>query len=484
MKIAGIYPFEAANDTKVQNLYGEPIGLELVLASAKKAGHEARLFLPVKNNLRESKSVDELVGEVIEFEPDVAAFSLYTCQFDFGKEIAEELKRKRPGIKIVAGNRHPTTNARELEQPFDFYVLGEGEQSFVELLHEMGNGGDYKEVRGIAFRQGSELVVTQPRPFIEELDCIPNAMRSSCLLKQGYAGLGFPPAGKKPTVAIVEYSRGCRGFCKFCDNTLLWKRQVRFRSAKKTVDEMAALKKRGVEMFYFMDLNFTSSKEKALEFCDEIASRKEEFGWYCMSNIDTATPKLLGRLKEAGCFKVNYGVESTSDESLRHMKKGLVGKKTLEMKSCLRVLKKTQKTGLMAGGYYIIGFPWENRESILEDAKKLKDYAIHCLNVGIATPHPGTAWRHEFNESELINNWKNYDRKHLCYRHSSLDEKTLQGLQKKICADFYQSREYISNVRELVAIEPRFRQSFEDYFKIAGIKQEVQECKSMEKMRL
>lgn len=473
MRIAGVYPFELVDNPNVQNLYGEPIGLESVLASAEEKGHETRLFLPVKDNLFEKKSEKELVNQILEFEPDVAAFSIYTCQFDFGKRIAKRLKEKNKNIEIVAGNRHATTNTKELDYPFDFYVVGEGEHSFVELLHEMENGKNYKDVNGIAFREKEQVVITKPRQFEENLDSLPDALRDKALLKQTYSGLGLPAAGKKPGVAIVEYSRGCPGFCKFCDNALVWKRCVRFKSAKKVVDEMASLKNNGIDIFYFMDLNFTASEEKVFEFCDEINSRKQDFNWYCMSNIDSATPKVLKRLKEAGCFKVNYGIESTNDESLAKMKKGFARGKMLESKSCVKVLKKTQKTGLMAGGYYIIGFPWETKESILKDAEKLSDYKVHCLNVGIATPHPGTAWRTEFKDQDLINEWRNYDRKHLCYKHSSLDEKTIQGIQAKICSDFYKNPEYLENVKALISIEPRFWESFRDYFKITGAKLEV-----------
>jgi len=469
MKIAGVYPFEFVNNTNVQNLYGEPIGLESVLANAEKSGHETKLFLPVKDNLLEKKSEEELVGQILEFKPDVAAFSMYSCQFEFGKRIAEKIKQKKQSIRIVAGNRHATTNTKELDYPFDFYVIGEGENTFAELLHEMENGRDYENVDGIAFKKNEKVIITRPRKFEENLDSLPDAKRNNALMKQTYNGLGFPAAGKKPQISIVEYSRGCPGFCKFCDNALVWKRCVRFKSAKKIVDEMAALKKKGIEMFYFMDLNFTSSKEKVFEFCDEIESRKQEFNWYCMSNIDTATPKILKRLKEAGCFKINYGVESTNDKSLSQMKKGLARKKMLESRNCIKVLKKTQKTGLMTGGYYIIGFPWETKESIIQDAKKLSDYTIHCLNVGIATPHPGTAWRTEFDDKDLINEWKNYDRKHLCYKHPSFDEKTIQGIQAKICSDFYKNPKYMENVQTLISIEPKFEESFEDYFKITGI---------------
>jgi len=470
MRIAGVYPFELVDNPNVQNLYGEPIGLESVLASAEKNGHKTKLFLPVKDNLFEKKSEEEIVNQILEFKPDVAAFSMYSCQFDFGKSIAEKIKKKNSKIEIVAGNRHATTNTKELDYPFDFYVVGEGENTFVELLHEMENEHNYKKVDGIAFREKEEVVITKPRQFEENLDNLPNALRDKALLKQTYNGLGLPAASKKPGIAIVEYSRGCPGFCKFCDNALVWKRCVRFKSAKKIVDEMVSLQEKGIGIFYFMDLNFTASKEKVFEFCNEIESRKQNFNWYCMSNIDSATPKILRRLKNAGCFKVNYGVESTNDKSLARMKKGFARKKMLESKSCVRVLKQTQKTGLMTGGYYIIGFPWETKESILKDAEKLSDYTIHCLNVGIATPHPGTAWRTEFDDKDLINEWKNYDRKHLCYKHSSFDEKTIQAVQEKICANFYKNPKYLENVQKLISIEPRFKESFRDYFKITGTK--------------
>lgn len=475
MRIAGVYPFEEMKDKKVQSIFGEPVGLELVLANAKKAGHEASLFVPFEKTPKgfRKKSLRQFVEEILSFRPDVAAFSLYSCQFGFGKRIAKRLKAAMPGIKIVAGNRHPSTNAAEIAQPFDFYVIGEGEETFVELLQEMRNGQNFGKVKGIAFEEGGKARITGPRSLIQNLDSFPNAIRHEELLKQAYKGLVFPAASENPKAAIIEYSRGCLGMCKFCDNAFMWKRQVRFRSAERTAEEMSGLKERGVDVFFFMDLNFTAVPEKVFQLCDAIEETGKEFSWYCMSNIDTAEPRLLKRMKEAGCFKVNYGIESTNDSSLEKMCKGLAKEKMLKAKNCLRVLKQTQKTGLMSGGYYIIGFPWETKESMLRDASRLKNYAIHHLNIGIATPHPGTAWRQEFRETELINKWQNYDRKHLCYKHASLDEKAVLGLQSHIHRQFHSTEEYDSNVNELIAAEPRFRQSFNDYFKIIGLKKAV-----------
>lgn len=460
MKVAGIYPTEKSKDPKIQHAIDEPYGLEKILAVAKSQGHEVRLFLPDRDGQNEA-----IINEITAYNPDVAAFSLYTCQYPEGKAIAQQLKKQNSGIVNVAGNRYPTHLKDHVEGPFDFFVVKEGEETFKELLYELQNGRNFENVKGIAFNRDGKITFTGVRPRNLDLDSIPNALRFEEVMAQPYKGISIPPLSSNPRYAIMEYSRCCYNRCKFCDNEGFWGNKIVFRSPQKVVEEMFELKEKGVSIFYFMDLNFTSEPEKARQLCKEMTQQNLGASWYCMSNTLTANnPELLALMKQSGCYKIAWGIESTSDSSLKKMDKK-VGNRLTRTEETNKVLNQALESGILNQGFYIIGFPWETEESIEKDSEHLKDVPMHQLNIGIFTPIPMSRFYDEvIAEGYTLNpNLRRHDRNHLIYSHKSLTNEAIKGLQQKIHSRFYNSPEYQARIQKSIAIEPRFERAFSDY---------------------
>lgn len=471
MKIAGIYPQKISLDPKIQHAVSEPYGLEMILTVAKNEGHDVELFLPVKeeNNTIVSTTEEDLVERIIDFQPDIAAFSMYTCQFPMGTRIASELKKRKPRVINVAGNRYPSFLADRIEEPFDFFIINEGEVTFKELIREMESSHDYANIKGLSFRKNGNGLFTGYRERISDLDSLPDAARFPIILKQVYRGISIPPISSEPHYAVVESSRGCYGVCKFCDNRSVWESQIKFRSPEKVTEELFKLKESGVDIFYFMDLNFTAVPKKALEICEEMEKQKVDVSWYCMSNIATVEGKedLLYAMKEAGCYKIAWGIESTSDRSLELMDKR-IGNSILKYEQAQGVLQKSLDVGLLNQGYYIIGFPWETADSIQKDAEGLRYLPLHQLNVGIFTPIPQSELHGEIKPEDLDPNLEHHDRNTLIYRHPSITKEDIKDIQKQMHSDFYESPEFIDRVKTSCNIDPRFRESFNQYFEFLG----------------
>jgi len=474
MKIAGIYPQRINIDPKIQHAVSEPYGLEMILAVAKEEGHDVDLFLPVGEDANgEITPIDEneFVDRIADFGPDVAAFSMYTCQYPMGKRIAAELKRRLPGVVTIAGNRYPTHLGERIEEPFDFFAVKEGETTFREFLREMENNGRFEDVKGLVFRKNGKAVFTGIRPRNLDLDSLPNALRFPVILKQVYRGISLPPISSSPHYAIVEYSRCCYNNCKFCDNEGFWGNRVVFRSPGRVIDEMFELQEMGADIFYFMDLNFTAYPERTMKLCEEMLKRGLRASWYCMSNVATldGRDELLHAMKEAGCYKVAYGIESTNDHALERMNKR-VGRNFTTNEQTLRVLQASLEAGLLNQGYYIIGFPWETEESIMRDAEGLRYIPMHQLNIGIFTPIPMSRFYSEMeaNGYEMDPDLELHDRNHLVYNHPALTNDSIKAIQRRIYEDFYNMPEYRERVNDVCAIDPRFRQAFDEYFEFLG----------------
>jgi len=476
MKIAGIYPQEIGNDTKVQHAVSEPYGLEMILAIGKQEGHEVDLFLPAVEDNGQIVPINrqEYVERITSFHPDVAAFSLYTCQYEEGKAIATELKKRMPNLVTIAGNRYPTF-LKTVEDPFDFFAVKEGEETFRDFLRAMKTGSSFEGIPGLSFKKGDIVIPAGVRPRNFSLDSLPDALRFPIIMNQVYNGISIPPLSSKPHYAIVESSRCCYNNCKFCDNNGFWGTKISERSTQRVIGEMKALKEKGIDIFYFMDLNFTAYPERTKELCNEMIKQGLNASWYCMSNTSTVDSELkkdkgfLRLMKQAGCFKIAWGIESTDDNALRRMNKR-TGDEYTRTALTSHVLQQSLEAGILNQGFYILGFPWETEETILRDAEKLKDIPMHLLNIGIFTPIPLSRFYQEMKDENYTfdQDLSKHNRNTLVYNHKSLDNAKIKVLQEGIYNAFYSSPEYLKRIRQTCEIDPRFKQSFNDYFEFLG----------------
>lgn len=472
MRVAGVYPQPMNFDVMIQHLYGQPTGLEQVLGTCELYDHETRLFCPLVQKGEDfyPVSLEQFMDQITAYNPDILAISIMTSQYNYARQVANLVKEKMPDVVVVAGGRHPTFAVEDLAYPYDIYVLGEGEATFVDLLASLENGDDLGQVMGIAFRDGNgEIHVTKSRPLISDLATGSIQKRAPELLSFIYRGLSVPPMSAEPIYALAEYSRGCAFACRFCDNEGVWRMRQRYRNARTVVAEMKDLCERaGTKLFYIIDLNFTFNHRRVYQFCEEIARQNLQANWYCMSNIPTVDRDLLQAMKGAGCFKVCYGVESTSNASLRKMAKSLKkGNLLLQVEETQKVLRMSHDVGIINNMYYIIGLPWETEEDILGGQDLLNQCCGHEINVGILTPHYGTVLRKEMLEQgyQLSSDLSLYNRAWLTYNHATITPQRMKELQSKLYREFYECDEYAPRLGDLIGREPHLTRSFNDYFK-------------------
>jgi len=374
-----------------------PLGIAFLGAALERAGVEVKVLDLVVYPY--SKKILESVLK--KFNPHFVGSTAVTMSFDNAIKVISDVKSINPDIYTVMGGPHVTFCARETMEAFpelDFVVLGEGEETIVDLVAMSENGRKWDRIDGIAYRDGSNLHCIDVKKTSIDVNSLPLPARH--LLPLGrYRALNMPIS--------LTTSRGCPFKCIFCVGRKMVGATVRYRSAKPVVDEMESLNNLGFPQINIADDLFTANKKHCIEICDEILDRGLKIKWSSFARVDTVSPEVMKKMKKAGCDSVSFGVETANEEILKTIRKGItISQVTDAVKMC-------NDAGIQPSASFILGLPGETPETLketVEFGKKLKKmgviYGFHLL-----APFPGTRIREEAEEYGiriLTNDWREY----------------------------------------------------------------------------
>jgi len=286
-------------------------------------------------------------------------------------------------------------------------VRGEGERTIAELMAEKMDPSAWEKVRGLAFRRNGGIVMTEPQPFIEDLDALPLPARHLLPLSR-YQALGY-------SISIIT-SRGCPYSCIFCLGRRMVGSRVRLRSASRVVDEIEQILSYGIDRINVADDLFVSHSGRVREVCDEILRRALRFTWSAFARVNTVDRETLKLMREAGCDSVSFGVETGNSDLLKLIRKGITREQVREAVSLCR------ETGIIAHTSFIVGLPGETPETLKETGEFAASlgslYGYHFL-----APFPGTTVREEVQKYDLeilTDDWTRYDANSAIVRTSRL----------------------------------------------------------------
>jgi radical SAM superfamily enzyme YgiQ (UPF0313 family) len=241
--------------------------------------------------------------------------------------------------------------------------------------------------KGLVWRDGADIVINPPRPFIADLDDLP-LPRHDLLPFDRYRA----PLVGGPYTFIVP-SRGCPAACRFCIKHVSYGRSVRFRSPENVLDEIELLVELGVRKIHMYADLFTVNRDHVLGICRGITERGLDVRWTCNSRVDFVDPELLQAMHDAGCWMISWGIESADEAMLKRMNKGITPEKVS------RALTWSKEAGIMNWGYFIIGLPGETEASIRKTIDFAKRLPLDLVLFHIAAPHPGTPFFFEVAEN-------------------------------------------------------------------------------------
>ncbi len=373
-----IYPFfKPRRDRSVFRF--PPLGISYLASSLQGAGHEVTLldctFLDREAALSRTRAAQAQV---------VGIYCMVTM-LDDSLWFARRLRGQSQ--LLVAGGPLPTCDPMPFLEQFDIVVRGEGERTILELLDAHRQGSDLSDIPGIVYRKQAgpraeaEVVFTRERPFAQDLDHIPFPARR-LLPNDQYIRYTKKKYGY--SITAVMSTRGCPFRCEFCSN-VVFGGSYRERSAANVVDEIEDALSFGYERISFADDVFTMRKERVLQVCEEIRRRGLQFQWECLGRVDSLDAPTALKMKQAGCTRIYFGIESANEEVLQLMNKRITPGQAR------RAVEIAHAAGLEVGAFFILFYPGDTQDTVLQTLHFAASLPLDYIGLSMPYPLPGTA---------------------------------------------------------------------------------------------
>lgn len=306
--------------------------------------------------------------------------------------VGEAARQRFPEALIVLGGEHGTAVYDHVLQnpPFDVVVLGEGEETVVNLVRAHLSGQDLGTVKGIAYRgPDGKVVNTGLSSRIRSVDDIPMPDWDSFPIREYIDRHQINGMNLGRSMPILA-TRGCPYACTFCSNPNMWTRRYIRRDPKRLVDEMEFyVKKYNVVNFDFQDLTAIVNYDWAIQLCEELIRRDLNVTWQLPSGTraEVFDDRLLRLMFRSGCRALSFAPESGSPEILKSVKK------QVSLDALLSAMKMAVNAGLKLSCFIVIGFPNERRDTLRMTMKLIRKMAligVHDVSVTKFVPYPGS----------------------------------------------------------------------------------------------
>lgn len=382
--------------TKSGALY-YPLWLIYSAAYAEKKGHAVTLIdspaksLDVEQTLAEVAKAAE--KERILFVLDTSTPSIYS-DVEFGGR----LKALYPDSFVVLVGTHPSALPDEtlaISGKIDGVARKEFDLIIEELASTLAQSGDLKQVRGLTWRNGREIISNEDMPYMEDLDELPYAAEfiKKHMCEKDY----FFAAATYPSIQIFT-GRGCPFQCNFCVYPQVMHGHVfRKRSAENVVGEFQYIADHfpDVHEVVIEDDTFTTDKTRVLDICRLLVERKlnKRLRWLCNArvNLDYETMRAMHK---AGCRLIIPGIETGSQTILNNIQKGT------KVEQFLPYVRNARKAGLLVHACFMVGNMGETKETMQETLALALKLNTDTAQFFPLIPYPGTrayAWAEKNN---------------------------------------------------------------------------------------
>jgi anaerobic magnesium-protoporphyrin IX monomethyl ester cyclase len=328
---------------------------------------------------------DDVSERVGYYEPILCGITFMTNQVKIVSGLVAKLKERHPRVKFVAGGIHVSILPAEAKVlGFDFCVVGEGEETLVQLLSATKDRRSIDNIEGM-WNDGTEF---RPREVIRDLDTLP--LPGWDLIPIDRYTVSQPDLRyvlESGVCLTISTSRGCPYNCTFCSSHGVYGHSHRTRSPRHIADEIEMLfRKYGVREFFLVDESILADPERAERFAEEILRRNLKIEFASSARVSDRGVNIgtLTKMKKAGMVRVDFGVESGSQRMLNNIRKGITVR---QVEDAHRI---AHEAGMRTTSLMIAGHLEENWEDVLDSLELVARVATDYPEFGPMTPYPGT----------------------------------------------------------------------------------------------
>ncbi|MBZ9577947.1 B12-binding domain-containing radical SAM protein [Patescibacteria group bacterium] len=379
---------------KLMFVYGafENLGIEYLSAVLKSHGHFTRLafdpklfndpFISIKYLDKVFNYEKFLIKQIIDYCPDIVAFSVVSSEYIWALRLAQQLKEHLPPAHITFGGIHPTSVPEKVlkNSCVDSVIIGEGEYPLLDLANSFRKKKVDYSIRNIWFRHDGEIIRNPLRPYIDDLDTLPFPD------KELYYEV--IPRYRNGYTAITR--RGCVNSCSYCHNSVWQKlypgqKKIRFRSVQNVIQELKEAKKRyNFKRLRINDDLFTCNEQWLKEFSNQY-KKYIDIPSYCFGSPGTINENVMKYLKNIKCYQLCLGVQSTSQV----LRKKILNREE-DNNQVREVIHLCRKFKIRCVVDNIIGLPQETENDLVEMAKFYNENRPNRICVFWLIYFPGT----------------------------------------------------------------------------------------------
>jgi len=347
----------------------------------------------------------EQLGRVkMEEAPDVVGISaIFNSNAGYLQPIASAARKTWPNVLVVAGGGFPTAmyeHALALAPDVDAVAIGEGEKPFLGLI-KAANRRKYLSSAPAWMTLEKVAAGVRPSPdLVADLDDIP-FLRYDLIEFDKYQSRNRYHGEKLPdskSVSIMT-SRGCPYLCNFCASHTVHGRSIRTHSAARVIADIRRLKQDyNVNILLVEDDNFIASKQTALSILKEVAAEEMTIEFPNGLSVMNHDGEIVDAMKAAGVKMATLAVESGSERVLRE----IIRKPYKNLSAVREAVALYRARGIYVRAFFIIGFPGETREEILESVRFMKETGFNWVAVMIASPIAGSDLYEQCRKENLL----------------------------------------------------------------------------------
>jgi len=471
-------------------MYDFNFGLSIISACMKQHGYNVFCLNPNHYTIPIEQQLSNYINKN---HIDVLCTGGMSVHFNEINKVLESAKKVKPDIITIVGGAIITSNPKVTcwgIKQIDYGVVGEGEETIVELADAIIHNKDVYSIKGLAyFNKGNEYIITDDRIPVANLDKVPIPDYEGFEYDE-YIKLFYPSENHffsivdNVRVGYIMASRSCPFACTFCYHHPLSK--YRQRSLDNVFQEIDYLvDKYNINFLNIVDELFSFDKKRMYEFASKI--KKYNIKWWTNLRVSDVDKEVLETLKDSGVFMISYGIESMSDKILKSMKKRIT-KSQIE-----NALKLTYEAKINIQGNIILGDPEETEETVKESIDWLVAHPEYGINLVMIRTYPFSSiykyalskglikdeFEHMVNKFPLINLTKMSDKKYqeLSIFAENFAEETQHFLSGKVMESIITSltpeKENVysihikcSSCNEISEYKNMVQKSFRTYFKV------------------